>query len=222
MNVKLPEFKNEEIKKLVFTHRSYLNENKEVQQSNERLEFLGDAVLELIITAYLYKEYPEKAEGELTNWRAALVNAKMLTSVAEELGFNDFLLLSRGETKELGKARQYILANTFEAVIGAIYLDAGYETADTFIKKYLLRRLPEIIQNKLYKDAKSAFQEQAQDKAGVTPVYKVMKEWGPDHKKKFTVAVFLRTEMVAEGEGYSKQEAEEEAAKAALKAKGWS
>jgi ribonuclease-3 len=216
-------FKNKDLLTQAFVHRSYLNENPDFHlDQNERLEFLGDAVLELIITAYLYKEYPEKAEGELTNWRAALVNAKMLTSVAEELGFNDFLLLSRGETKELGKARQYILANTFEAVIGAIYLDAGYETADTFIKKYLLRRLPEIIQNKLYKDAKSAFQEQAQDKAGVTPVYKVMKEWGPDHKKKFTVAVFLRTEMVAEGEGYSKQEAEEEAAKAALKAKGWS
>ena len=215
-------FKNRDLLTQAFVHRSYLNENPGFGlDQNERLEFLGDAVLELSITEYLYNEYPQKAEGELTNWRAALVNAKMLTSVAEELGFNDFLLLSRGETKELGKARQYILANTFEALIGAIHLDSGYAQADTFIKKYLLRRLPEIIENKLYKDAKSQFQEEAQDKEGVTPMYKVMKEWGPDHKKKFTVGVFLGDAQVAEGEGYSKQEAEEEAAKAALKVKKW-
>lgn len=215
-------FKNKDLLTQAFVHRSYLNENPEFRlDQNERLEFLGDAVLELVITEYLYKEYPKKAEGELTNWRAALVNAKMLTSVAEELGFNDFLLLSRGETKELGKARQYILANTFEAVVGALYLDSGYEACDTFIKKYLLAHLPEIIQNKLYKDAKSHFQEEAQDKAGVTPLYKVLKEWGPDHKKKFTVGVFLGKDEVAQGEGYSKQEAEEEAARAALIAKQW-
>lgn len=216
-------FKDKNLLTQAFVHRSYLNENPEFGlDQNERLEFLGDAVLELIITEYLYKEYPQKAEGELTNWRASLVNAKMLTSVAEELGFNDFLLLSRGETKELGKARQYILANTFEALIGALYMDAGYEVTDKFIKKYLLIKLPEIIENKLYQDAKSQFQEEAQDKAGITPAYKVIKEWGPDHKKKFTVGVFLRDQMVAEGEGYSKQEAEEEAAKAALIAKQWS
>jgi len=137
------------------------------------------------------------------------------------LGFNDFLLLSRGEMKELGKARQYILANTFEALVGALYLDAGYGACDEFIKTNLLSRLPAIIQNKLYKDAKSEFQEQAQEKVGVTPAYKVMKEWGPDHKKKFTVGVFLGNEMVTEGEGYSKQEAEEEAARAALVIKKW-
>src|SRR3989344_1111489 len=143
-------FKNKDLLTQAFVHRSYLNENPGFAlDQNERLEFLGDAVLELIITEHLYKEYPDKAEGELTNWRAALVNAKMLTSVAEELGFNDFLLLSRGETKELGKARQYILANTFEALIGAAYLDAGYEACDTFIKKYLLKKIPEIIENKL-------------------------------------------------------------------------
>ncbi len=216
------DFKNKDLLTQAFVHRSYLNENPDFRlDQNERLEFLGDAVLELVITAHLYKEYPQKAEGELTNWRAALVNAKMLTSVAEELGFNDFLLLSRGETKELGKARQYILANTFEALIGAMYLDAGYAAADAFIKKYLLVKLPDIIRNKLYKDAKSEFQEEAQEKNGITPMYKVVKEWGPDHKKKFTVAVFLHDEMVAEGEGYSKQEAEEEAAKAALIAKKW-
>jgi len=215
-------FKNKDLLTQAFVHRSYLNENPEFGlDQNERLEFLGDAVLELIITEHLYKEHPEKAEGELTNWRAALVNAKMLTTVAEELGFNDFLLLSRGETKELGKARQYILANTFEALIGALYLDSGYEACDAFIKKYVLTRLAEIIQTKSYKDAKSYFQEQAQEKLGITPMYKVMKEWGPDHKKKFTVGVFLGQESVAEGEGYSKQEAEEDAAKEALKVKNW-
>lgn len=216
-------FKDRELLTQAFVHRSYLNENPSLGlEQNERLEFLGDAVLELIITEHLYKEYPSNAEGELTNWRAALVNAKMLTQVAEEMGFNDFLLLSRGEAKEIGKARQYILANTFEAFIGALYLDAGYDPVDKFIKTYLLNRLPEIIQHRLYKDAKSEFQEQAQEKVGVTPMYKVVKEWGPDHKKKFTVGVFLQDDMVAEGEGYSKQEAEEEAAKAALIVKKWS
>ncbi len=216
------EFKNKDLLTQAFVHRSYLNENPKLGlEQNERLEFLGDAVLELIVTECLYKEYPDKAEGELTNWRASLVNAKMLTSVAEELGFNDFLLLSRGEVKELGKARQYILANTFEAFIGATYLDLGYDTVEKFIKKYLLTKLPNIIENKLYQDAKSHFQEEAQDKAGITPAYKVIKEWGPDHKKKFTVAVFLHEDLVAEGEGYSKQEAEEEAARAALIAKKW-
>lgn len=215
-------FVNKDLLTQAFVHRSYLNENPEFGlDQNERLEFLGDAVLELVITEHLYKEYPDKAEGELTNWRAALVNAKMLTSVAEELGLNDFLLLSRGENKELGKARQYILANTFEALIGSIYLDLGYQASDDFIKKYLLTKLPEIIQKKLYKDAKSYFQEKAQDVEGITPIYKVVKEWGPDHKKKFTVGVYLKDELVAEGEGYSKQEAEEESAKEALKVKKW-
>jgi len=216
------QFKNKDLLTQAFVHRSYLNENPEFAlDQNERLEFLGDAVLELIVTNYLYKEFPEKAEGELTNWRAALVNAKMLTSVAEQLGFNDFLLLSRGETKELGKARQYILANTFEALIGALYLDSGYQACDEFIKKYLIVRLQDIIKTGSYKDAKSAFQEQAQEKESVTPAYKIIKEWGPDHKKKFVVGVFLGKNMITEGEGYSKQEAEEEAAKKALETKGW-
>lgn len=216
------QFKNKDLLTQAFVHRSYLNENPGFHlDQNERLEFLGDAVLELVITEHLYKDYPDKAEGELTNWRAALVNARMLTSVAEEIGFNDFLLLSRGETKELGKARQYILANTFEAFIGSIYLDLGYQTAEQFIKKHLLKRLPDIIQKKLYKDAKSQFQEEAQEKIGITPMYKVMKEWGPDHKKRFSVGVFLKEDIVAEGEGDSKQEAEEEAAKQALVVKKW-
>jgi len=215
-------FKNNDLLTQAFVHRSYLNENPELGlDQNERLEFLGDAVLELVVTEHLYKEFPKKAEGELTNWRAALVNAKMLSQLAEELGFNNFLLLSRGEAKELGKARQYILANTYEAFVGSLYLDLGYQEAEKFIHKYLLAKLPEIIEKKLYKDAKSHFQEEAQDKVGVTPAYKVLKEWGPDHKKKFTIGVFLGNEKVAEGEGYSKQEAEEEAAKAALEVKNW-
>ena len=215
-------FKNKDILIQSFVHRSYLNENPEIGlEQNERLEFLGDAVLELVITEHLYKEYPQKAEGELTNWRAALVNAKMLALVAEELGFNEFLLLSRGEAKELGKARQYILANTFEAFIGAVFLDSGYPAAEKFIKKYLFEKLPHIIKNRLYKDAKSHFQEEAQERVGITPAYEVIKEFGPDHKKKFTVGVFLDKDLVAEGQGYSKQEAEEEAARAALEIKKW-
>jgi ribonuclease-3 len=215
-------FKNKDILKQAFVHRSYINENPQLGlEHNERLEFLGDAVLELVITEYLYKKYPDKPEGELTNWRAALVNAKMLTLVSQELGFNDFLLLSKGEAKELGKARQYILANTFEAFIGALYLDSGYDSAEKFINSYLLLKLSEIIQKKLYKDAKSHFQEEAQEKVGITPVYEVIKEWGPDHKKKFTVGVYLNGSKIGEGEGYSKQEAEEEAAKEALRVKKW-
>ena len=156
-------FKNKDLLEQAFTHRSYLNENPDFKlDHNERLEFLGDAVMELIVTSHLYKDFPEKAEGDLTNWRAALVNAKMLTSVAEELGFNEFLLLSKGESKELGKARAYILANAFEALLGALYLDSGFKPCDEFIEKYLLVKLADIIQDGSYKDAKSKFQEEAQ------------------------------------------------------------
>ena len=215
-------FKNKDLLTQAFAHRSYLNENSDFKlDHNERLEFLGDAVTELIVTEHLFKEYPEKAEGELTNWRAALVNAKMMTSVAEEIGFNDFLLLSKGEAKEGGKARAYILANTFEALLGAIYLDLGYNAADEFIKKYLMVKLPGVIKSGAYKDSKSRFQEEAQDKKGITPSYKVLKETGPDHNKNFVVGVFLGDEQIAEGEGSSKQEAEEAAAKAGLEIKNW-
>ncbi len=215
-------FKNKDLLQQAFIHRSYLNENPQLGlEQNERLEFLGDAVLELVVTEHLYKDNPDKTEGELTNWRAALVNAKMLSQVSDELGFNDFLLLSKGESRELGKARQYILANTFESFVGALYLDSGHKSCDTFIKDYLLSKLSEVIQKKLYQDAKSQFQEQAQEKVGITPMYRVIRESGPDHKKKFIVAVFLEEEQVADGEGYSKQEAEEEAAKKALMIKHW-
>ena len=215
-------FKNKGLLTQAFTHRSYLNENPNQNlEHNERLEFLGDAVIELIVTEHLYKENPDKPEGDLTNWRAALVNAKMLSSVAEKLEFNDFLLLSRGEAKETGKARSYILANTFEALLGAMYLDSGYKPCDEFIKKYLLNNLAEIIKDGSYKDSKSKFQEESQEKVSITPSYKVMKEFGPDHDKKFVVGVYLGKGLVAEGEGSSKQEAEEAAAKKALQTKNW-
>lgn len=215
-------FKNKELLRQAFTHRSYLNENSGAGlEHNERLEFLGDAVIELIVTEELYKKYPLKPEGEMTNWRAALVNSKMLSKVSEELGFNDFLLLSKGEAKEEGKARSYILANTFEAVLGALYLDSGYEPAHKFLKKHLLPRLPNILEKGSYKDAKSKFQEKAQERVSVTPNYKVLKEAGPDHDKIFEVGVFLEKEIVASGKGSSKQEAEEEAAKKALEIKNW-
>lgn len=215
-------FKNKDLLTQAFVHRSYLNENPDFHlDQNERLEFLGDAVLELVVTEDLYKRYPDKSEGELTNWRAALVNSKMLAKVAEDVGLNDFLLLSRGEGKEVGKARQYILANSFEALVGSIYLDLGYEAAEKFIKKYLIVNLEDIIKTGSYKDSKSHFQEEAQEMVGLTPIYKVIKEWGPDHKKNFTVGVYLGKELVAEGQGSSKQEAEEEAAKEALRLKGW-
>ena len=215
-------FRNKDLLIQAFCHRSYLNENPDFYlEHNERLEFLGDAVLELIVTEYLYQKYPKKSEGELTNWRAALVNAKALGDLAKDLDFNDFLLLSRGEAKELGKARQYILANTFEALVGAIYLDQGYEAAKETVEKTLIKKLPEIIKKGLFKDAKSRFQEEAQESVGITPVYKVLEEWGPDHAKHFIIGVFLGEELVAKGEGSSKQEAEEEAAKNGLEVKNW-
>jgi len=215
-------FKNKDLLIQAFVHRSYLNENPDFYLShNERLEFLGDAVLELVVTEYLFREYPQKSEGELTNWRAALVNAKMLGKVAFDLGFNDFLLLSKGEEKETGKARMYILANTFEALIGAIYLDQGYERCQQFIREHLICKLPEIIEKGLFKDPKSRFQEEAQERVKITPTYKVLEESGPDHARHFVVGVYLGQELVARGEGSSKQEAEEEAAREALKTKGW-
>ena len=216
-------FKNKDLLAQAFCHRSFLNENPDagLPGNNERLEFLGDAVLELIVTEDLFDKYPDKPEGELTNWRAALVNAKMLSETANQLGFNDYLLLSKGESKETGKARQYILANAFEALIGAAYLDLGYKECREFIKKNLIVKLSEIIEKGLFKDAKSSFQEEAQEKAGITPTYKVLKEWGPDHSKNFIVGVFLGEELVGEGEGSSKQEAEVSAAKAALEKKNW-
>lgn len=215
-------FKNKDLLKQAVVHRSYLNEHPNFGVGhNERLEFLGDAILELIVTEHLYSTY-DNPEGELTNWRASLVNAKMLSMVSEDLGIDDFLYLSRGEAKDkASKARQYILANAFEAVVGAIYLDRGKEVAADFIHRFLIIHLPTILENQLYIDPKSRFQEAAQEKLGVTPSYKLIKETGPDHAKHFVVAVCLEKEEVARGEGLSKQEAETQAASEGLKVKGW-
>ena len=215
-------FKDQSVLKTAFTHRSFLNENRRAKtEHNERLEFLGDAVLELIVTDYLFKNYPEKNEGEMTSYRSALVNAVTLSQVASDLGMNDFLLLSRGEAKDTGRARQVILANTFEAVIGAIFVDLGYEVTERFVTKVLLPLAPRVISAGKWMDAKSLFQEKAQDIVGVTPSYKTLSEVGPDHDKKFTVGVYLGDSLVSKGEGKSKQEAEQSAAERGLMEKKW-
>lgn len=216
------QFKNQDHLLQALTHRSYLNENPDFRLGhNERLEFLGDAVLELAVTEDLYEKFPDKPEGELTSFRAALVNAKILSDVALNLGVNDFLMLSRGEAKDTGRARQYILANAFEAIVGAIYLDQGYGAAKKFIDGCVMNLLDDVLNKKLYKDPKSLFQEEAQERAGITPSYDVIRETGPDHDKIFIVGVYLGKELVAEGEGPSKQSAQESAARNALEAKGW-
>jgi ribonuclease-3 len=215
-------FKNKSLLEQAFTHRSYLNEHRDLKTGhNERLEFLGDAVLELIVTEYLFQKYSDSNEGELTAYRSALVNAITLSDAAQKIGMNEYLLLSKGESKDLGRARQIILANTMEALIGSIFLDAGYESAKYFISKYIFSLIEKIVEDKTWLDAKSKFQEQAQENEGITPLYKTIKEEGPDHDKKFTVGVYLGKEKVAEGDGKSKQEAEQLAAQEALKIKKW-
>ncbi len=215
-------FKNAELLQQAFTHRSYLNENRQPgRQHNERLEFLGDAVLELVVTEFLFAKYPEKTEGELTAVRAALVNTQSISSAAVALEMNDFLLLSRGESKDTGRARQIILANAFEALIGAIYLDTGYKSAAAFIAAQLFNRADDIVENRLWQDAKSRFQEVAQEKTGITPSYQMLSQTGPDHDKRFVVGVFLGSEKIAQGDGRSKQEAEQAAAEKGLTVKGW-
>lgn len=215
-------FKDKRLLREAFTHRSYLNENRNFEYShNERLEFLGDAVLELVITEYLYEKYPDNNEGELTAYRASLVNAVILSEVAQKIKVNDFLLLSKGESKDTGKARQYILANTMESIIGAIYLDQGYEASKYFIAKNLFYLIEKIVEEKTWIDAKSKFQEKAQEKENLTPMYKSLKEEGPDHDKEFTIGVYLNNVLIIEGSGKSKQEAEQEAARKALELKNW-
>lgn len=210
------EFKNKDLLLEAVTHRSYLNENPDWKvPHNERMEFLGDAVLELIVTEYLFNKYPNP-EGELTNWRAALVNANMLAQISQKIDLNKYVLLSRGEAKDEGRARQYILANAMEALMGAIYLDQGYDVAKKFIDKYIIEELGEIIEKKLYKDHKSLLQELAQDELGITPTYEVIEEWGPDHEKHFKIGVYLDKDLAGEGEGPNKQEAQQNAAKQAI------
>ncbi len=215
-------FKDKNLLKQAFTHRSYLNEHRDTELvHNERLEFLGDAVLELIVTEYLYNKYPDSTEGELTSFRSALVNAITLSDAASKIQMNDFLLLSKGEAKDIGRARQIILANTIEALIGAIYMDQGYDSSKYFISKNVFTLIDKIVEEKTWIDSKSKFQEEAQENESITPQYKTVKEEGPDHDKKFTVGVYLNDEKIAEGEGKSKQDAEQIAASNALKVKGW-
>jgi ribonuclease-3 len=215
-------FTDKQLLRQAFTHRSYINENPGVGTGhNERLEFLGDAVLELVITDYLYKKYPDTPEGELTAYRAALVNTNSISDAARELGMNEYLLLSKGEAKEHGKSRAYILANTFEACIGAVYLDQGYRHAEEFIAGALFGKIESIVKKGTWRDAKSAVQEKAQETVGVTPSYRVLREVGPDHDKVFTVGIYFGEEQIATGNGKSKQEAETDAARAALELKKW-
>lgn len=214
-------FKNLELLVEALTHRSYINEHKSAKSHNERLEFLGDAVLELATTRFLYDRFPEKPEGDLTAYRAALVNTFSIADVAEVLGVNDYLLLSKGEKKDTGRARKIILANAFEAIVGAIYLDQGYEPAEGFIAKHLFPKIDDVLKSRSYQDAKSQFQEHAQDKKGITPHYKTLDETGPDHDKHFTVGVFIGSEEIGRGIGKSKQEAEQAAAQNGLDKTGW-
>ena len=199
-------------------HRSYLNEHPSFALGhNERLEFLGDAILELVVTEFLFVSYPDSTEGELTNWRAALVNTRSLSDVAGKLVLNDFMYLSHGESKDdKSKARQIILANAVEATIGALYLDGGMPVAKKFIDTYFISKLPYILEHKLHIDPKSSLQEKMQESKGITPSYKVLEEKGPDHNKVFVVGVFRGHEQVGQGKGSSKQQAQEAAAKNAL------
>ncbi|MFH1284022.1 MAG: ribonuclease III [Candidatus Peregrinibacteria bacterium] len=215
-------FKDKDLLKTAFVHKSYVNEHrKESVTDNERLEFLGDAVLELVSTKHLFEKCPDKSEGEMTSFRSALVKGKTLAEIAEELDLGEYLFLSRGEEQSGGREKNYILANTLEALIGTIYLDQGYGAAEKFIEKFILARLDEIIEKGLHIDAKSRFQEACQEILEVTPHYEIVKEEGPDHEKEFTMGAYIGEELVATGMGSSKQKAEDEAAKNALKTKGW-
>ncbi len=215
-------FADKNLLQQAFIHRSYINENPSVGlHHNERLEYLGDAVLELAITQYLFRKYPTTPEGQLTAYRAALVRTESISEAARVLGFDEYLMLSKGEAKDMGKAREYIRANTFEAFVGALYLDQGYDAAEKFIGDQLFHKIDLIVAEGSWKDAKSWVQERAQDVLSVTPSYVVVNEVGPDHEKLFTVGVVFNDDIVAEGTGYSKQEAEQKAAKAALTKMGW-
>jgi len=215
-------FSDPKLLRQAFTHRSFLNESNATDlEHNERLEFLGDAVLELVITDYLFRHYPNKTEGDLTTYRSALVNTQSIAKAATTLGMNDFLLLSKGEARDTGRARLVILANTFESLIGAIYLDQGFMAAQKFIDDNLSSQAASLIAERRFEDAKSLFQEKAQAIAEVTPTYEVLSELGPDHDKLFKVGLYLGQDLVATGEGHSKQDAEQVAARAGLVARGW-
>lgn len=215
------EFKNKDFLTLAFVHKSFINEHTEEKGYNERLEFLGDAVLELSVTQFLYHNYPDQPEGQLTNWRSALVKGKNLAKVSKNLELGQFLLLSRGEDLSGGREKEYILANTCEALIGAIFLDQGFEVANQFILTHIVVMLNDIIAKGLNVDAKSRVQELCQDKFNLTPTYELLSEEGPDHDKKFIMGIYFGKRLAGEGEGPSKQEAEQSAAKSALEKEGW-
>lgn len=216
-------FKDSNLLRQALTHRSYINEHPEfILGHNERLEFLGDAVLEIVVTEYLFLHFENTPEGDLTNWRASLVNAKMLYVVAQDIDLEEFIYLSKGEARDRNKkSRTYILANAVEAVIGAIYLDQGLEAVKKFINQFILSHLDEILENRLYLDPKSRFQEIAQEKEGITPHYEILEESGPDHAKLFKVGLFLDSKMISTGEGSSKQEAQVSAAAKGLEELSW-
>ncbi|MFH1413002.1 MAG: ribonuclease III [bacterium] len=216
-------FNNPDLLLQAMVHRSYINEHPDFKLGhNERLEFLGDAVLEIVVTEHLYDNYPDKPEGDLTDWRASLVNSKMLADVAKKIELEKNLYLSKGESKDANtKARQYILANAVEALIGAIYLDQGIKPAKRFINQEIIFNLKHILDNKLYMDPKSKFQEKSQDLYNITPHYEVLNESGPDHERSFEVGIYLKDELIAKGAGQSKHEAQVSAAEAALEKKGW-
>jgi ribonuclease-3 len=213
INVK---FNNIELLKTALTHRSYLNEHKNIKEHNERLEFLGDAVLELVVTEHLYQNF-DNPEGDLTNWRSALVKTETISNISKDLNVEDYILMSKGETKSFGRSRQLILANAFEAIVGAIFLDQGLTQARKFIDKNLIVKLDQILKEKSYVDSKSLFQEMVQDEEGVTPTYEVIDETGPDHDKTFTIGVFAGDKMWGKGIGPSKQAGQQAAAINAIK-----
>ena len=217
--INLPEFKNKKLYEQAFTHRSFLNESKQKISSNERLEFLGDSILSFIVSCYLYQTYPNYNEGILTNLRSLLVNTKSLAQLAKELDFGNLLKLSKGEEESKGRQNQSLLANSFEAYIGALFLDQGIEVVRELLNKILLPKADYFVKSNVFKDPKSLLQEKVQSQKQNSPVYKVLKELGPAHAKSFTVGVYVSEKLVGMGDGKSKQQAEEMAAKQALERK---
>lgn len=217
-NVLNLDFEDIDLLILALTHRSYVNEHKKsVKEHNERLEFLGDAVLELVVTEYLFKNFPEEQEGILTSWRAALVRTESISEAGDKLGFQPLIRMSKGEKQGGDRAKKQILANAFEAVVGAIYLEKGYEAARIFIDEHIIKKLPGILDAESWRDPKSYLQEVSQRVDGQTPQYRVLDEIGPDHDKVFTLGVFVGDKLLAKGQGASKQAAQQEAARLALK-----
>lgn len=215
--MKLPKFKDNNLYNQVFVHRSYLNESKEKIESNERLEFLGDSILSFIVSSFIYEKYPDLKEGELTSMRSVLTNTETLYILSKEMELGELLKMSKGELASGGRTNKTILANTYEALLGGIFLDGGLETARSFVHETILTRIDELVKNQGMKDAKSQLQEITQEKSKTSPIYRILKEEGPDHAKVYTVGVYLNDELLAQGTGKSKQDAEKDAAQNALK-----